>query len=376
VSGTLAQVWSPNASGLWVRPVVTSIAQQGRFTNYGVTQPTTTNTGTLPNVGRTTVSGTQTINASYVTANGGRDGGGKFQVANKTFAGRVILQVANVIFHNCQFNSPPPFYVSSSNGSHKQYMVDCSNSACAGIEFWDCKFEPQHGWPGYGGCLAGHGFKAYRCWFEGGGDGVDPFNSTSSGGVYHLDVELYGCWFNNRDYFYSSTDPSKTDPAHPDGTHNDDIQIEQGGDFVKVVGCVLNGWISNLNSEEGYWPTGNSAVQGNQSVSRGSNYTFDRNWIGGGITAPINGFKATAASGNLGVLNMVITGNRFYMNGMARRLTPIPPFACVGTGCTGNNTRDDWSINLAYLTFDNATMTGNVSIGPKPYFANRIGSTP
>ena len=169
-------------------------------------------------------------------------GGG---LTNKVVNGRVICRGIGNTISNCVIRgsaSGPP-----SGAGNGQGLVQCDNT-CVDARINDCVLVPQmpsYNWTG----LYSHDFTAQRC---------NIYRTVDGGGAFaankNTNAKFWGCWLHDLTLF--APDPNHTGDLR---THNDIIQI-QGGYGTEIIGCLMEGFLSN-------WPVGENFVAATSDVT-------------------------------------------------------------------------------------------------------------
>jgi hypothetical protein len=242
--------------------------------------PTALNTGHMTPIEQmTVVSGNVTWNAEHDN-----------MVITKTrFTGRLRLNCVNLTFVDCYFEG-------SIVDSTQSLCVLADGTRCANLWFKDCTFKPAN--PTHDShCFMAYHFRATRCEFTGGVDGISPVVPLDINS--RLDSIVEGCWVHDLAFFSPDNRHSSND------THNDCIQWGSGKG-LSIVGCRLEGF-ADPNIGDATKPSvdsGTTHVSGNKSypslavgsglipvlaaAPAGHSYaplgdlTFTGNWVSGG----------------------------------------------------------------------------------------------
>jgi hypothetical protein len=193
----------------------------------GSYMPGPENTGVLPNISRTLVSGNVTLSTPQV-------------YADKTVTGRLSITSSGVTVRNVEIqgNATP-----TSSG-----VVGCTNAAVSGAVFEDCTIYtvvPHYTWNG----VVGHDYTLRRCNVYGTTDLINIYNTNLAPARYATGVVIEGCWLHDPIWWTAETGgivhPSDTE------THNDIIQ-HYGGYGTIIRGNTIDAAYAR---QQGHWKT-------------------------------------------------------------------------------------------------------------------------
>lgn len=193
----------------------------------GVDQPNATNTGVLPGITRTVVTGNVTLSTA----------GQVYE--NKTVTGRISVTAANVTIRNVEVQG---------NTTPAAGVISCTNAAVKNCIIEDCTIytlNPHYTWTG----VYGHDFTLRRCNVYGTTDIVGIVNASipSAQRPYQTGVVVEQNWLH--DYVWWTAPAGGT--VHPTDTetHNDVIQ-QFGG-----LGTIIRGnsMDAAFARQKGHW---------------------------------------------------------------------------------------------------------------------------
>lgn len=158
---------------------------------------------------------------------------------SKVVNGRIINRGTRNVSRNCVVRGTP---AGAGTGPGGMALWQCDNTV-QDAQIEDSILVPQT--PGYNWtAIFSHDGTARR---------VNAYRTVDSGGAFRADLDtkmrFHGCWFHDLTMYVP-------DPNHPKDvpvtrTHNDIIQI-QGGFGTEIIGCWLQGHLSNWPVSEGF----------------------------------------------------------------------------------------------------------------------------
>lgn len=237
-----------------------------------------------------------TINESYISANGGRSGDGRYYFERKDLHGALSIQAANVTVRYCRVRG-----FKSATGAPLAFIQAWGGQA--GIEIVDCTMDP-----GAAGATAGQGgahvvgANVKRCTIRNAVDGV-----TFRGGACQILANLV------TDLIWYADDPN-----HSDGSHNDGFECFGGGPHT-VRGNYVD--MPEVGTAPMFVSQGSGAIV--------DPITIDRNYFKGGNSG-IN-----IAEVGQGAIQAIITDNTIGASGTGKDIIAPSTTRAIST-ITGN----------------------------------------
>lgn len=173
-------------------------------------------------------------------------------------------------------------------------VLDCnpSRTGTGRIILTDCTIAPRR--PSLNrDCAVGKRFSLFRCELR---DGIDCVGIFTTVAGENADVTVMGCWGHSMPYFYPDYKNGVSGAAgHTDGTHNDNVQL-QGGGNVQIKGNLWeatsylgSGSASNPSKPwligQGYSNGACITIQDNTGAGiTGNTVVIEDNWFKGGLS--------------------------------------------------------------------------------------------